>query len=228
MAGGPMVRSQEWRLVAGAGECRLAYHPPMAYPERLLSPGERVETEFRPHWKVLIIPVVAFIVGLVVAVVLLTTLEGTVRLIGAGLALLAGLFVGARQWISWLFTKYIITNERLIIREGVIARRGKEIPLERIDNVSYSQTVGERILRSGDLIIESAGEGGQSRYADIPSPEETQALIYQYRESRLLAIEGGAPVSKADEIEKLARLWRDGVLTDAEFDAKKRKLLDEI
>ncbi len=200
----------------------------MAYPERLLSPGEKVETEFRPHWKVLIIPVLAIIISLVVAVVLVTTLEGNARWIGAGLVLLAGLFVGARQWISWLFTKYIITNERLIIREGLIARRGKEIPLERIDNVSYSQTVGERILRSGDLIIESAGEGGQSRYSDIPNPEDTQSVIYQLREARMLSIEGGGPVSKADEIEKLARLWRDGVLTDAEFEAKKRKLLDEI
>ncbi|MDH3499638.1 MAG: PH domain-containing protein [Acidimicrobiia bacterium] len=200
----------------------------MPYPERLLSPGEQVETEFRPHWKVLIVPAVALIVGIVVAVVLWSSLEGTARPVLAALALLAGLFVGARQWTAWLFTKYIVTNERLIIREGLIARRGKEIPLERIDNVSYSQTVGERILRSGDLIIESAGEGGQSRYTDIPRPEDTQSLIYQFREARLMAIEGGVAVSKADEIEKLARLWRDGVLTDAEFEAKKQKLLDEI
>ena len=200
----------------------------MAYPERLLSPGEQVETEFRPHWKVLIIPILALIIGIVVAVVLWTTLEGGARLIGVIVSLLAALFVGARQWTAWLFTKYIVTNERLIVREGLIARRGKEIPLERIDNVSYSQTVGERILRSGDLIIESAGEGGQSRYTDIPRPEETQALIYQFREARMLAIEGGSAPSKADEIEKLARLWRDGVLTDEEFESKKRKLLDEI
>ena len=200
----------------------------MSYPERLLSPGEQVETEFRPHWKVLIIPIIALVVGIVVAVVLAQTLDGTAQLVGVVLALLAGLFVGARQWTAWLFTKYIVTNERLIVREGVIARRGKEIPLERIDNVSYSQTVGERILRSGDLIIESAGEGGQSRYTDIPHPEDTQSLIYQFREARMLAIEGGGAPSKADEIEKLARLWRDGILSDEEFEAKKQKLLDEI
>jgi uncharacterized membrane protein YdbT with pleckstrin-like domain len=200
----------------------------MAYPERLLSPGEQVESEFRPHWKVLIIPILAFIMGIVVAVVLWTTLDGQARLIGAALSILAALFVGARQWTAWLFTKYIVTNERLIVREGLIARSGKEIPLERIDNVTYSQTVGERILRSGDLVIESAGEGGQSHYTDIPYPDETQALIYRNREARMLAIEGGVAPSKADEIEKLARLWRDGVLTDQEFDEKKRKLLDEI
>ena len=203
----------------------------MAYPERLLSPGEQVETEFRPHWKVLIIPVIALIAGIVVAVVLfgaMNEFDTPVRIGAAVVAVLAGLFVGARQWSAWLFTKYIVTNERLIVREGLIARRGKEIPLERIDNVSYSQTVGERILKSGDLMIESAGEGGQSRYADIPKPEDLQSLIYQFRENRMMAIEGGGTFSKADEIEKLARLWRDGVLSDDEFEAKKRKLLDEI
>ena len=122
----------------------------------------------------------------------------------------------------------IITNERLVIREGLIARRGKEIPLERIDNVSFSQTVGERILRSGDLIVESAGEGGQSRYTDIPQPEETQSMIYRIREARILALEGGGNRSSADEISKLADLRDQGVITEEEFEKKKRRLLDDI
>jgi uncharacterized membrane protein YdbT with pleckstrin-like domain len=199
----------------------------MAYPQRLLSPGERVETEFRPHWKVLISPVALVVVSIVVAVVLNRQLDGTLQWLGPLVAIVLGLVAGARAWFNWLFTKYIVTNERLIVREGPIARRGKEIPLERIDNISFSQTVGERILRSGDLIIESAGEGGQSLYSDIPKPEDTQSMIYQIREARIMAFEGKSSISPADEIEKLSKLWKDGVLTEAEFEARKRKLLDE-
>ena len=200
----------------------------MAYPTRLLSPGERVETEFRPHWKVLIAPVALLVLSIVIAFVVASSLDGTLGWLGPIVAIVLGLLAGAKAWFNWLFTKYIITNERLIIREGLVARKGKEIPLERIDNVSFSQTVGERILRSGDLIIESAGEGGQSRYTDIPKPEDTQSMIYQIREARMMALEGKAGSSPADEIEKLSRLWKDGILTDEEFEAKKRRLLDEM
>ena len=176
----------------------------MAYPTRLLSPGERVETEFRPHWKVLIAPVALLVLSIVIAFVVASSLDGTLGWLGPIVAIVLGLLAGAKAWFNWLFTKYIITNERLIIREGLVARKGKEIPLERIDNVSFSQTVGERILRSGDLIIESAGEGGQSRYTDIPKPEDTQSMIYQIREARMMALEGKAGSSPADEIEKLS------------------------
>ena len=200
----------------------------MAYPTRLLSPGERVETEFRPHWKVLIAPVALLVLSIVIAFVVASSLDGTLGWLGPIVAIVLGLLAGAKAWFNWLFTKYIITNERLIIREGLVARKGKEIPLERIDNVSFSQTVGERILRSGDLIIESAGEGGQSRYTDIPKPEDTQSMIYQIREARMMALEGKAGSSPADEIEKLSRLWKDGILPDEEFEAKKRRLLDEM
>jgi uncharacterized membrane protein YdbT with pleckstrin-like domain len=200
----------------------------MAYPERLLSPGEKIESEFRPHWKLLLTPIVALLLAVVVAAVLVNLLDGAVLYWSTLAVFLAALFVGARDIFNWMFTKYIITTERLIIREGLIARRGKEIPLERIDNVTFSQSVGERLLRSGDLVIESAGEGGQSRYSDIPHPEETQSLIYRMREARMLEVEGGGGYSRADEIEKLAKLWRDGVLSDEEFEEKKQKLLDEI
>lgn len=200
----------------------------MAYPQRLLSPGEKVETEFRPHWKVLIMPVGLLVLAIVVAIILGRTFDGVAAWAVPVVVIVLGLVAGSKQWFNWLFTKYIITNERLIIREGLIARRGKEIPLERIDNVSFSQTVGERILRSGDLIIESAGEGGQSLYTDIPKPEDTQSMIYQIREARMMQLEGKANMSPADEIEKLSKLWKDGVITEAEFEEKKQKLLGEM
>ena len=199
----------------------------MAYPKRLLSAGERVETEFRPHWKLLVWPILILVVAIVAAVLLAINIDGLFGWVLPLVVVLAGLLVSAKRWYQWLFTKFIITNERLIVRRGLIARNSKEIPLERIDNISFSQTVGERIFRSGDLLIESAGEAGQSRYSDIPRPEEIQALVYRMREARIRDLEGTRPSSssRADELAKLARLRDEGVLTDAEFAAEKGKLL---
>ncbi|MXZ68922.1 MAG: PH domain-containing protein [Acidimicrobiia bacterium] len=199
----------------------------MPYPERLLSSDERVETEFRPHWKLVVWPVLILVVAIVVAVVLVINIDGLFGWVLPLVVVLAGLLVSVKRWYRWLFTKFIITNERLIVRRGLIARNSKEIPLERIDNISFSQTVGERIFRSGDLLLESAGEAGQSRYSDIPRPEETQALVYRMREARIRDLEGTRhrSSSRADELAKLARLREQGVLTDAEFAAEKEKLL---
>ncbi|MEX2280469.1 MAG: SHOCT domain-containing protein, partial [Acidimicrobiia bacterium] len=87
------------------------------------------------------------------------------------------------------------------------------------------QSLIERAIRSGDLVIESAGETGQSRYADIPDPEGLQSLIYQQREARTVSLRrGGSSVS--EELSGLAELRDRGVLSEEEFEAQKRRLLE--
>ncbi|MEA1903280.1 MAG: PH domain-containing protein [Actinomycetota bacterium] len=133
--------------------------------------------------------------------------------------------------VRWWTTYHVITNERLIYRAGFIAKRGKEIPLEVINDVAFNQTIIERLFRTGDLLIESAGTHGQSRYRDIPQPEDVQSLIYSVREDRKKEMEGGhssstAPLeSVASQLERLARLHDSGKLTDEEFESQKRTLL---
>ena len=107
-------------------------------------------------------------------------------------------------------------------------REEVEIPLENINDVQFSQNVLERLLRSGDLLIESAGEQGQSRFADIPQPEEFQSLVYRVREERAVGLAGAAAQDPAAQLEALSRLHRDGVLTDEEFEEKKQKLLGQL
>lgn len=197
----------------------------MAYPEHLLSDGERVVQEFRPHWKAIIKPMLLFDLVLAVGVVVAVVTDVAAWL-AIGAALLLGALLVAWPVLNWAFTKYVITNERVIVRSGVLARAGKEIPLEVINDVTFSQTFGERLLRSGDLVLESAGEMGQSHYSDIPHPERIQSAIYGLREDRISAL-NSAP-SAADQLATLAKLHADGVLTDEEFAEKKRKLLGEI
>lgn len=204
----------------------------MAYPRKLLTDNEEVVREFRPHWRMLFIPVLWAVLA-IVAIVLVNTIippkDNTAVDLIASLVIVAALFpLSVKPFVDWWFTAYVLTNERLITRQGIVARSGVEIPLENINNVLFSQNVIERLLKSGDLLIESAGESGQSRFADIPQPEEFQSLLYRTREARTEGVSTAAPQDATSKLERLAKLHKDGVLTDEEFADKKRALLDEI
>ena len=206
----------------------------MAYPRRLLSDDESIVTEFRPHWRLLFIPVAWLLAGIVaiVSMYALFDLSGTVASIVVAVITVAMVWLVVTPFVKWWFTVYVLTSERLITRSGVIARSGIEIPLENINNVLFHQNVLERILKAGDLLIESAGESGQSRFENIPRPDEFQSVLYKVREARTKALAreegGGAQVDATQKLERLARLYREGAVTEEEFEAAKRSLLDEI
>jgi uncharacterized membrane protein YdbT with pleckstrin-like domain len=198
----------------------------MAYPKRLLSPDEEIISEFRPHWQVLFLPMVVGVVLLVAVIVSFVQLDGAARWLLILGALAVALLLSVKRVADWYTTQYVITNERVIYRAGVFSRSGIEIPLESVTNVAFSQTLIERFIRSGDLVIESAGETGQSRYADIPDPEGLQSLIYRQRELRTLALRRGGGSSVSEELRKLSELRTEGVLTEEEFEAQKRRMLE--
>ena len=198
----------------------------MAYPTRLLSDDEIIEAEFRPHWSGLLREGLVVVIGLAIAVILVI-LDAPAWTFVA-LPLLVFVFI-AKGAIKWFTTLHVITNERVIYRAGFIAKRGKEIPLEVINDIAFNQTIVEKIFGTGDLMIESAGTHGQTRYRDIPRPEAIQSLLYAARETRMLHIKGGQGAatveSTASQLDKLSRLHDEGKLTDEAFDEEKKKLL---
>jgi uncharacterized membrane protein YdbT with pleckstrin-like domain len=202
----------------------------MSYPERFLTEGESVIREFRPHWRLLIVPfswTLLFAAGVILTWIYppdASTFDWVVTGVIGVLFLRLGLY----PFITWWFTHYVLTNERLIRRSGILSRKGKEIPLENINDMSFSQTILERVLRSGDLLIESAGEQGQSRFTDIPQPEAFQSLIYRARELRSKEL-GSSGVERTDpvsQLERIAALYKKGLITEAEYQRQKAKLLE--
>jgi|FLYL01.1.fsa_nt_gi membrane protein YdbS with pleckstrin-like domain len=200
----------------------------MGYPARLLSPGEEIVRQFRPHWTA-VLPQLGVTVGsLAAAAAVLVFLEGPARNWTLLAVAVLWLILTLPGFIDWIFTQHVITNERVIHRSGMISKRGKEIPLEMINTVAFSQSVFERLVGSGDLLIESAGETGQTHYTDIPHPERIQTVIYMARENRMLEMGGSArrvSTATAEQLALLSRLFDEGKLTDEEFQAEKRKLL---
>jgi membrane protein YdbS with pleckstrin-like domain len=197
----------------------------VSYPAELLGPDETIELEFRPHWTALVAPIAFAVVAVLGVVAAGIWLDGAARVATMVGVVVLWLFLAVKRVLTWMTTAHVITTERLIHRSGILSRRGKEIPLERINDVSFSKTLIERLLGSGDLLIESAGEMGQTRYTDIPDPERLQSLIYQVRERRIVALEGSGGGSVATEIEALARLREQGIVTDEEFQSRKSRLL---
>jgi uncharacterized membrane protein YdbT with pleckstrin-like domain len=208
----------------------------MPWPEDALTDGEEVVTSFRQHWKLLIIPIGWFILAVVLVVFAFKMfpwpwLEWAVVVVVIG----GAIWLVARPVVSWATTLYVLTNERLITRHGLIAKSGVEIPLENITNVNFSQSVFERILGAGDLLVESAGTGGQSRFSNIPHPDDFAALLYKIREQRSLELQGSGtaapaapPADATERLQRLKQLHSDGVLTDEEYEEKRAKRVDEI
>jgi uncharacterized membrane protein YdbT with pleckstrin-like domain len=199
----------------------------MGYPERLLSDDEMIESEFRPHWSRLIREGLVVLAGIAIAILLavfeMPSWSYAVVAVLVVLSITGGL-------VRWFNTLHVITNERLIYRAGFIAKQGTEIPLEVIQDVTFNQSIFERVFGTGDLVIESAGTRGQTRYQDIPNPEAVQSLIYRVRESRMLEVEAGGVTgrveSTASQLETLSRLYDEGRLTDEEFTAEKKRLIE--
>ncbi|MCZ6456334.1 MAG: PH domain-containing protein [Actinobacteria bacterium] len=208
----------------------------MPWPEDALTDDEDIVVAFRQHWKLLAVPFVWFVGVLIVLVVIFQWLPvgGAFELILDLLALAAFAWFVVRPVVDWWMTRYVLTTERLITRKGLIAQSGVEIPLERITNVNFSQSFWERFLGAGDLLVESAGTTGQSRFANIPRPDQFASVLYNARERRTLALQSGSAAGDAkddDAIDKLSRLKRlhdDGIISDTEYEEKRKKLLEEI
>jgi uncharacterized membrane protein YdbT with pleckstrin-like domain len=204
----------------------------MAFPRRLLNEGEDVVAELRPHWWVFVKPAAAVVLLFVLAIVAQAAVgNGVVTAVPAGLGLVALVWLAAR-YARWATTVFVITTDRLVLRSGVLAKRGKEIPLERLMDISVRQSVFQRLIRSGDVMLESGGERGQEVVANLPRPFEVQNVVYREIERAqgrtAAAAAGGRELSIPEQIEKLDELRQRGVLSQAEFDAKKAQLLDRM
>ena len=206
----------------------------MPYPKKLLNPDETVALDLHPHWWYFAEPAAVLAASIVAGGLILTLLKDDTRRY-LSFAALACVVISAlwllKRYLGWVTTNFVITNDRIIFREGVLAKQGIEIPLERVNNVNFGQSVFERMIGAGDLLIESGGEDGQQRFTDIRKPHNVQNLITAQAEMKIRARASyGAPsaptqVDVATQLEKLEGLLQRGSLSPEEFAAQKARLL---
>ena len=141
---------------------------------------------------------------------------------------LAAVWVGW-EYLQWRFTNFAITSSRVIYQQGLVSKKGIEIPLERVNNVNFNQTIVERILGAGDLLIESGGQDGQQKFTDIQRPQEVKKILLNHVQRRIDMRAGwvqGVQSDVATQLEKLEGLLQRGSLTPDEFEREKRRLLE--
>jgi uncharacterized membrane protein YdbT with pleckstrin-like domain len=213
----------------------------VAFPTKLLNDGEEIVLDLRPHWWYMAKPTLALVGAILLGIVVIAQIDGTSAVDNAVRWLDVALIVGCLVWFGgryakWVTTNFVVTSDRLVYRVGVIAKKGIEIPLERVNTVFFNQTIFERMLGAGDLSVESGGETGKQSFSDIRKPSLVQNEIYRQMEANNARMYGGrqaapAPAAVGDhlsvpqQIEKLDELRQRGVLTDAEFAEKKAELL---
>lgn len=204
----------------------------MSFPTKLLNEGEEVVLDLRPHWWYLSGPVA--LVVLVLAATIASLVAGAPKALSVVIAVVLVISVVwlLTRYAKWTTTSFVLTSHRLVHRSGVLAKAGREIPLDHINDISYRQTVFDRLLGAGDLVIESAGQRGQEIFPDLPKPGLIQNEIYRQIDAgktRLAdRMAGRRELSIPEQIDKLDELRQRGVISQSEFDAKKAQLLDRM
>ena len=231
----------------------------MTYPTKLLNRNEDVALDLRPHWwyfgrQILTGIPLFFVIVLIAAWNPDGGFMGGVNDVATWLVI--ALVVAWAVWLgikylAWARTYFVVTNQRVIYRTGVVSRHGVEIPLERINNINFRQRILERLIGAGNLDVESAGEQGNTTFDFVRHPDGVQQEIYKQMDARELRSAGlgadavGEAVAKAvaaqgapgpsagaadvpEQIEQLARLRDAGHITPEEFEAKKSELLGRM
>jgi uncharacterized membrane protein YdbT with pleckstrin-like domain len=212
----------------------------MPYPKQLVNQGENVVLDLRPHWWYFSKHIFTGI-PLLILLVLLFEVHGDVRKYSGAvyfvLLLVWALWL-AYEYLQWRFTYFVVSDQRVVFRTGVVAKHGVEIPLERINNINFNQNIWNRVIGAGDLAIESAGREGQTTFDNVRHPDGVQQEIYRQMEVNARRQAGWhapqmpapAPASPsiAEQIQQLATLRDQGHITPAEFEAKKAELLQRM
>jgi uncharacterized membrane protein YdbT with pleckstrin-like domain len=212
------------------------------YPKKLLNDGEEVALDLRPHWWFFSKHIATGIPLFIVAILILAkTSDSPKKWLLVLWAIAAVAWAGwlALKYLEWNFTHFVVTDDRVIYRTGVMAKRGVEIPMERINNINFHQGMWERLIGAGDLDIESAGKDGQSHFEDVWHPDGVQQELYRQMEANARKRAAwanhampGAPVASVasvpEQLQQLADLRDRGVITTAEFEKKKAQLLERM
>jgi uncharacterized membrane protein YdbT with pleckstrin-like domain len=210
----------------------------VSYPRHLINEGETVALDLHPHWWYFAKHILTgtLLLLALVGVFAVRNVEYVNSVTAIGWAIVAVIWAVwlVLKYLQWQFTHFVVTDDRVIFRHGVLAKHGVEIPLERINNINFDQGFWERIIGAGDLDIESAGREGQSHFEDIRHPDGVQQEIYRQMEvnAREQATWAAPQVSREatipEQIEQLAALRDKGHISAEEFQAKKASLLERM
>ena len=155
----------------------------MGFSMKHFTHDEVLVLDLHPHWWRFVKPVVVIIFTL-------AALANTHRIPNNFLSdlalIIAQVFTALAvlnlvlQTLKWYRTHFVLTSQRVIFQSGVIARSRIEISLHKINLVTFHQSIFERLINAGDIIIESGAEDGMETFTDVRDPQNVQAYIHEW------------------------------------------------
>jgi uncharacterized membrane protein YdbT with pleckstrin-like domain len=159
----------------------------VAFPDEVLTDDEEVALHLHPHARAAVRPIVVLVVALAAVLGVWIMLPPTTGgLIGVSVVGAVALFMAVTRgvWplLVWRSTHYVLTDERILLQDGVIARQRRDLPLNRVNDHAMSQSLLDRLLGSGTLRIDSIGDQSAVLVA-VPHVQHVQTLLYQLIET---------------------------------------------
>jgi uncharacterized membrane protein YdbT with pleckstrin-like domain len=136
---------------------------------------EQIVFETHKHWFVLIFPFVFSILIIALSFYIYTKL--TPLMWWHFSAPLLALVYFIYKYYSWKFDLWVVTNHRVIDEFGVFTISSKESPIDKINNVSYQQSLLGRIFGFGNVQIQTAAEMGETSYVYISRPQQLKEAL---------------------------------------------------
>lgn len=244
------------RAAGRHGDHKIEEH--VKYPDSLLSKDESVIFDVHHHPYVLFGPIALFVVFLAAwLAVFFSWGDRPGWFIYGGLLVLLALAAYLAWKVQvWAHTNLVLTDQRLIYQTGVVSRHSREVPLSKINDVSFFKMVRGRLLGMGDLVVETASESGPFAFYHVPSPERLKMQVLEQiragstapdevsiQKEVAMAVERHQPTSEipplpperpplyaeiVDQIERLDAMRERGVLTGEEFQQAKDALLERL
>lgn len=212
----------------------------MGYVEQLMAKGEEIVLRARQHWMTLMASALANAFIVIVVLVLYFAVRSIELLKPAetvlGVAALVGVLFGLARftwdWLRWWSEEYIVTSRRVIQSEGIVNKRTADSSLEKVNDVLLTQSFFGRILGYGDLEIVTGSDVGVNKLTRLRDPIHFKTAMLDAKAR--LGEEYGEQMREVTDrdvpklIEELDALRKRGLITDAEFNEKKAKLLSQL
>ncbi|BFU42347.1 PH domain-containing protein [Krasilnikovia sp. MM14-A1004] len=177
----------------------------MRFPDDVLTDEEDVVLHLHPHARVAILPSLVLLVTLavmIVAWVMLPTNAGGrigVWVVGV-ICLVVAVRRGVWPLLVWRCTHYVVTDERILLQDGVLARERRDLPLARVNDHAMSQSLLDRLLGCGTLTVDSIGDH-VAVLASVPHVHEVQTTLYELIEHDRLRPDDDEPGNEPEDDE---------------------------
>jgi len=205
------------------------------YLHSLMGQNEKLVLTAHQHTFILLSAIAAeiLVIGLILAAVTALTVMAVPLAALGYLLLILPIAKGTYDFLNWRQLQYVITNRRVIQISGILSKSVTDSSLEKVTDVQMSQSAFGRMFNYGDIEILTASELGANKFRRIASPVRFKTAMLDAKEQ--MGYGEGPGAGRASDLDDIPEIIAEldglrakGVITEQEFQDKKRDLLKKM